>query len=175
MTETKARGVGVGLPVLAAQFLTCCHLQAPELAACLRTHGSARPCVTFHIPASQHPSSPVFSPAPWPVLGCALRLPHVRVPVLGISAWMSLAGWDFHASTHRQLEQPGAVLGTGRCRGQSSSGDVRGHRRAASPPAGAAGAAGAGPCFPPPFWVPACVPWGVSTSQPGVFRMCGRG
>lgn len=175
MTEAKARWVGVGFPVLAAQFFACCHLLAPELSACVRTHRSHRPCVTLHIPASQHPL-PVFSPALWPVLGCAPRLPHVLVPVLGISPWMFLGGWDFHSSTHRQLEQPGAVFGTGRCRGQSSSGDVQGTPAgSASSCRGCRGFPGRAVLYSTLFWIPARVLWGVSTSQPRVFRMGGRG
>lgn len=169
----------MGFAVLAAQFLTCSHLralselQAPELGACVFT-ALTRPCVTFHtlptFPASHHPSL-VFPPALWAGLGCAPRLPHVLVPVLGTPACMALEGWDFHASTHGHLEQPGA--GFGNCRGRSSPGMCRGHRRGV--PAVLPGLPGPGCAFPRLFCSPACALWGVSTSQHRVSRVCGRG
>lgn len=137
---------GAGCPVLhlpSPESRPLPELQAPELTACVRTPGSPRPCVTFHalatIPALHHPSPVFFPPAFWPVFGCAPRLLHVLVPVLGTSAWMSLERGEFHASlgstsTHRHLEEPGAVFGNGSCRGQSGSGDVRGAWAGRIPP-----------------------------------------
>lgn len=136
----------MGFPVLAAQFLTCCHLRAgpclssrllSSLPACEHTaHRGRGPRFTPCQPSGFTPPLTCLCP---PAFGCAPRLLPVLGPVQGTSPWMSLEGEDFHASpgstsAHRHLQQPGAVFGHGSCRGQGGSGDVRGATGGQDPP-----------------------------------------